>query len=66
MAQEGAQIVACDIAGQIDSVPYPMATPDDLNETVSLVEALDRRCLGIVADARDPKQMREVAATFCP
>jgi (+)-trans-carveol dehydrogenase len=32
-----------DICRQIDTVPYPMATPDDLAETVKEVEALDRR-----------------------
>jgi (+)-trans-carveol dehydrogenase len=60
MAREGAQIVVCDIADQIASVPYPMGTADDLAETVAQVEALDRRCLGITADARDPEQMGEV------
>ena len=43
LAQEGADIIAVDICAQIDSVPYPMATPDDLAETVKQVEALDRR-----------------------
>ena len=31
LAQEGADIIAVDLAGQVDSVPYPMATPDDLD-----------------------------------
>ncbi len=34
LAQEGADIIAVDICRQIDSVPYPMSTPDDLAETV--------------------------------
>jgi NAD(P)-dependent dehydrogenase (short-subunit alcohol dehydrogenase family) len=29
LAQEGANIIAVDICAQIDTVPYPMATPDD-------------------------------------
>jgi (+)-trans-carveol dehydrogenase len=33
LAQEGADILAVDIARQIDSVPYPLATPEDLAET---------------------------------
>jgi SDR family mycofactocin-dependent oxidoreductase len=53
LAQEGADIIAVDLAGQIDSVPYPMATPDDLAETVSQVEALDRRIVSVQADTRD-------------
>jgi (+)-trans-carveol dehydrogenase len=34
LAQEGADIIAVDICAQVSSVPYPMATPDDLAETV--------------------------------
>jgi SDR family mycofactocin-dependent oxidoreductase len=53
LAQEGADIIAVDIAAQIDSVPYPMSTPDDLAETVRQVEALDRRIVATQADVRD-------------
>nr|PZN37275.1 MAG: SDR family mycofactocin-dependent oxidoreductase [Actinomycetota bacterium] len=53
LAQEGADIIAVDICRQIDSVPYPMATPDDLAETVKQVEALDRRIVAVEADVRD-------------
>ena len=51
LAQEGADIIAVDLCGQVATVPYPMATPGDLAETVEEVEALDRR---IVA-AQDPQ-----------
>ena len=30
LAQEGADIIAVDLAAQVDSAPYPMATPADL------------------------------------
>jgi (+)-trans-carveol dehydrogenase len=53
LAQEGADIIAVDLAGQIGSVPYAMATPDDLAETVKEVEALDRRIVATQADVRD-------------
>ncbi len=53
LAQEGADIIAVDLAGQIGSVPYPMATPGDLAETVKEVEALDRRIVATQADVRD-------------
>ena len=53
LAQEGADIIAIDIASQIDSVPYAMSTPDDLAETVRQVEALDRRIVATQADVRD-------------
>lgn len=53
LAQEGADVIAVDICSQIDSVPYPMATPADLEETVSAVEGLDRRIVAVEADVRD-------------
>jgi (+)-trans-carveol dehydrogenase len=53
LAREGADIIAIDIAAQIDTVPFPMAGPDDLKETVRQVEALDRRIIAVQADVRD-------------
>jgi SDR family mycofactocin-dependent oxidoreductase len=53
LAQEGADIIAVDLVRQVDSVPYPMSTPDDLAETVKEVEALDRRIIATEADVRD-------------
>ena len=53
LAQEGADIIAVDLAGQVDSVPYPMSTPEDLAQTVKEVEALDRRIIATEADVRD-------------
>jgi SDR family mycofactocin-dependent oxidoreductase len=53
LAQEGADIIAIDLCGQIGSVPYAMSTPDDLAETVKEVEALDRRIIASQADVRD-------------
>ena len=53
LAEEGADIIAVDIASQIDSVPFSMATPEDLAQTVKEVEALDRRIVARQADVRD-------------
>jgi (+)-trans-carveol dehydrogenase len=53
LAEEGADIIAIDLCQQVESVPYPMATPDDLAETVKEVEALDRRIIATEADVRD-------------
>lgn len=53
LAEEGADIIAVDICGQIDSVPYAMATSEDLAQTVKEVEALDRRIVAVEADVRD-------------
>src|SRR5580704_6002167 len=53
LAREGADIIAVDIAAQVGTVPYPMATPEDLAQTVKEVETLDRRIVATVADVRD-------------
>lgn len=58
LAQEGADIIAVDICAQIESVPYPMSTPDDLAETVQQVEALDRRIHAVQADVRDREALQ--------
>ena len=55
LAQEGADIIAVDICGQIDTVPYPMATDDDLAQTVKEVEAYDRRIVARQADVSGPR-----------
>lgn len=53
LAREGADIIAVDICKQAPTVPYPMATPEDLAETVSQVEALDRRIIASQVDIRE-------------
>jgi SDR family mycofactocin-dependent oxidoreductase len=52
-AEEGADIIAFDLCGQIDSVAYPMATREDLDETVNLVEKTGRRIVAEQGDVRD-------------
>src|ERR1700746_2210500 len=59
LAREGADIIAVDIAKQVDSVPYPMATPEDLAETVKQVAALDRRIAAAQADVRDYDALKQ-------
>jgi SDR family mycofactocin-dependent oxidoreductase len=53
LAQEGADVIAVDLCAQVGSVGYPLATPEDLAETVRQVEALDRRIVATQADVRD-------------
>ena len=52
-AREGADVVAIDICGPVATIDYPLATPEDLAETVRQVEALDRRIVARQADVRD-------------
>jgi SDR family mycofactocin-dependent oxidoreductase len=57
LAEEGADIIAIDICRQVESVPYPMGTKEDLAETVRLVEAFGRRIVATEGDVRDPQAM---------
>jgi len=52
LAQEGADIIAVDICHDVEGA-LAMSTPEDLAETVKLVEALDRRIVAGQADVRD-------------
>jgi SDR family mycofactocin-dependent oxidoreductase len=68
LASEGADIVGIDICAQFDSVDYAMSTPDDLQQTVKLVEETGRRIIAKVGDVRDVESIRsayeEGAVTF--
>jgi SDR family mycofactocin-dependent oxidoreductase len=52
-ARLGADVAVCDLCHDLASVGYPLATGDDLAETVRLVEEEGRRCIGAVVDVRD-------------
>jgi SDR family mycofactocin-dependent oxidoreductase len=58
LAQEGADIIAVDVLEQVGSVGYPLATQEDLDETVRLVENLDRRIVASKADVRDSAALK--------
>lgn len=59
MAREGADIIAVDICRQIESNPYPLATPDDLAETERAVKELGRRVIARIADVRERHELRD-------
>ncbi|MCM3921799.1 mycofactocin-coupled SDR family oxidoreductase [Frankia sp. AiPs1] len=62
LAEEGADIIGVDICAQVDTVNYPMSTPDDLAETVKLVEDRGRRIIARLGDVRDLVLLRDVVA----
>jgi SDR family mycofactocin-dependent oxidoreductase len=63
LAQEGADILALDLAGPLPAgVPYDSATPDELAETATLVEGTGRRVLTHQGDVRDLEGMKEFLA----
>lgn len=53
LAGEGADIIGIDICADIPANGYPMASRDELDETIALVEAAGAKILGTVADVRD-------------
>jgi SDR family mycofactocin-dependent oxidoreductase len=63
LASEGADIVGLDLCGPIPDVPYDAATPEDLAETVRLVEATGRRIIAEQGDVRDGEALKKLART---
>ncbi len=58
LAEEGADIIAGDLLEDYPSVQYPMASAEDLAETVRQVEALGRRIVAGRADVRDAASLK--------
>ncbi|WP_068164783.1 mycofactocin-coupled SDR family oxidoreductase [Rhodococcus phenolicus] len=58
LAEEGADIIAIDLCEDISTIGYPMATAEDLEETVRLVEKHGRRIVAVKADVREAAQVR--------
>ena len=53
LAAEGANIIAVDICADIPTNEYPLARPEDLDETARLVEKEGRNAYTAIADVRD-------------
>src|ERR1700691_3615767 len=53
LAEQGADIIAIDIAGPVETTQYAHATEDDVAETVRLVEGVGGKILTFQADVRD-------------
>jgi SDR family mycofactocin-dependent oxidoreductase len=60
LAEEGANIVAIDICAPIASMRYPLATPEDLQQTVKEVEATGQKIIARQADVRDRNQLKAI------
>jgi SDR family mycofactocin-dependent oxidoreductase len=58
LAEEGADIIAVDLCHDIDTIGYPLARPEDLDETALLVEKTGQRAVTAQADVRDANQLR--------
>lgn len=62
LAEEGADIIAVDICKDFPTIGYPMATPEDLEETADLVKKTGRGIVTEIADVRDAAQMKAAVA----
>ncbi len=60
LAEEGADIIGFDICDDDPAVEYPLATPDDLEETRALIEKFGRTAILSVADVRDFDGVKKV------
>jgi SDR family mycofactocin-dependent oxidoreductase len=58
LAEEGADIIAVDLCRQIESIQYPLASPEDLDETARLIEKTGQGVLTAQADVREAAQLR--------
>jgi SDR family mycofactocin-dependent oxidoreductase len=60
LAEEGADIIGFDLCADLPQVEYPLATQEDLEETVRLVEKTGRRMVASIADVRDFDAVKKV------
>lgn len=58
---EGADVIALDVCGPVDTVVVPSATPADLDETARLVRANGRAAVTGIVDVRDAQALQEAA-----
>lgn len=61
LASKGCHIALLDVCKDVDGVPYPMATPQQLAETKELVEAEGVRCVTFTGDVRDLSAVQAAA-----
>jgi SDR family mycofactocin-dependent oxidoreductase len=58
LAEEGADIIAIDRCKDFDTVGYPMATPEDLEETAQYVEKTGQRVVTAQVDVSDVNALK--------
>lgn len=63
LARHGASILALDICKPVGSVTYASSTPEELRETVHLVEELGRPAIAAEIDVRDLDSLAEFVRT---
>lgn len=59
-AHEGANIITCDLAEHIETIKYPLGTPEDMAATVESVEQIGAKIVAETADVRYQDQIDRV------
>ena len=62
LAGEGADILALDVCADLKAIAYPLATPEDLEETGRLVEEAGGRVVTAEVDVRDAEALNAAVA----
>jgi SDR family mycofactocin-dependent oxidoreductase len=62
LAEEGADIVGVDLCADIATVPYPLGSEEELEETADLIQKTGQRALMRKADVRRPTELRDAVA----
>lgn len=62
LARAGADVIICDIAHDVDGLPYSLGTEQELAETAELVRAEGRRVVSMPADVRSQQELDGVVA----
>jgi NAD(P)-dependent dehydrogenase (short-subunit alcohol dehydrogenase family) len=57
-AAAGADVVIADIGEPMNTIPYPLATADELNDLAAEIESLGVRCQAAICDVRDRAQVK--------
>lgn len=65
LAEQGADLILLDICRQLDTVPYPLGTRAELDETAALIGRLDRRAVVVEADIRDGAEVQHGIDEAC-
>jgi SDR family mycofactocin-dependent oxidoreductase len=60
LAEEGADVAVVDIAGDLPTVPYALARPEQLESVRVEIEGLGRRAIARVADVTDSRSLDAV------
>lgn len=62
LAEEGADIIAVDLCQDVETIGYPMAVPEDLDETARLIEKTGQTAIIAQADVREAAQLSTALA----